>query len=63
MKSKKTHWAILALVAFTALILAAYVLPPLPKTKARASRITTVNNISSFSKTSANAPATVTPSK
>jgi len=63
MKSKKPHCTILALVAFIALLLAAYVLPPLPKPKARASRITTVNNISSFSMTSTNALATVAPSK
>ena len=63
MKNKKTRWGVLALVAFIALLLAAYVLPPLSKPKARASRITRVNNISSFSMTSTNALAAAAPSK
>jgi hypothetical protein len=31
MKSKKTHWRVLALVTFVALLLATFVLPPLAK--------------------------------
>jgi hypothetical protein len=36
MKTKKTHWGVMVLVAFIALLLAAFFLPPLPKPKARA---------------------------
>ena len=46
-----------------ALVFAAYVLPSLPKPKARALRITAVNNISSVSMTITNARTTVAPSK
>ena len=49
---KKPHWGVLAAVAFIVLLLAASALPPLPKTKAQASRISGVNNDSSFSATS-----------
>jgi len=62
MKNKKPQWGILALLALIALLLAAIVLPPLPRPKARASRITGVNNISSFAMTipSTNTPPTAT---
>jgi len=61
MKSKNAVWGIL--VAVIALLLAACLLPPIPRFKARASRVTGVNNISSFSATGTNGLSTVTPSK
>ena len=45
MKDKKMHWGVVALVTSIVLFLGAYVLPPLPKAKARASRISTVNHV------------------
>ena len=54
MKRKKPRWLMLALLALLALPLAALILPPLPKPKVRASRITGVNNISSFAMTAPN---------
>jgi hypothetical protein len=55
---KKPQRGILALLALVSLLLAALVLPPLPKPKARASRIQTVNHVASVSMTipSTNAP-------
>lgn len=47
MKNKNRRWGVL--VAFIALLLAAYLLPPLPKPKARALRIQTVNHVASIS--------------
>jgi len=45
MKTKKTHWGVLTLIALIALLLGAY-LPPLPSRKARPQRIQQgVNNI------------------
>ena len=58
MGNNKTHRAVLVLVVFIALFLAALLLPPLPKAKARASRIQAVNLIPSVSFT---LPATNTP--
>ena len=62
MENKKIHWGVLALLAFIALLLAAHILPPLPKAKARASRIGAVNRVAcvSFTMPSTNAlpPAT-----
>jgi hypothetical protein len=51
MKNKKTQWGILMLLAVIALLLAALVLPPLRKPKARASRIQTLNHVASVSMT------------
>jgi hypothetical protein len=51
MKKKKLKRRIQALLAFIALVLAALVLPPLPKPRARASRIQTVNHVGSVSMT------------
>jgi hypothetical protein len=51
MKNKKQQWGVLALVTFITLLLVAYVLPPLPKPKARASRISAVNHVASVSVT------------
>ena len=51
------------LVAFIALLLATCVLPPLPRSKARPSHVTAVNNISSFSMTITNALPTAAPGK
>jgi hypothetical protein len=50
MEDKKLHRGVrvLALV-FIALLLATFILPPLPKPKARASRISTVNHLASVS--------------
>ena len=46
MENKKTHWGVLALIAFIALL---GVLPPLlPPPKARASRIQAVNHIANL---------------
>lgn len=47
MRINKKHWGVLVLIAFIALFLAALLLPPLPRTKARASRIQAVNRIAS----------------
>ncbi|MEI6396319.1 MAG: hypothetical protein WCT12_35095 [Verrucomicrobiota bacterium] len=47
MNNKNTHWVVPALVAFIALFLAAYVLPPLPRPKARPQRLQTVNHLAS----------------
>src|SRR5436190_24191240 len=50
MNNNNGHLGVLALIAFIALILAAYVLPPVSKPKtSRISRITAVNHISSVS--------------
>jgi asparagine N-glycosylation enzyme membrane subunit Stt3 len=51
MKNKKLQWGIVALLTVVALLLAAVVLPPLPKPKARASRISAVNHVASVSMT------------
>jgi asparagine N-glycosylation enzyme membrane subunit Stt3 len=51
MKNKKPQWVILALLTVVALVLAAVVLPPLAKPKARASRISAVNHVASVSMT------------
>lgn len=65
MNNKKPQWGIVALLALIALLLAAFVLPPLPKPKARASRITGVNNIWSVTMTipNTNAPPSATLNK
>ena len=49
MKNKEPQWGIMALLAVIALLLGAFVLPPLPKPKARASRIQAVNHVASVS--------------
>jgi hypothetical protein len=49
MKSKSRLWGVL--VAFIALLLATCLLPPLPPSKARASRIQAENRIANFSAT------------
>ncbi len=49
MKSPNKPWGVL--VAFLALLLAACLLPPLPRPKTRGSRIQTVNNVASVSLT------------
>ena len=46
MESNKTHWGVLALIAFIALLWVAHVLLPPPKV--RASRIQAVNHIANF---------------
>ena len=61
MNNKHKLWGVV--IAFIALLLAACLLPPLPRSKARGSRITGVNNLSSFSTTGTNALATAAPSK
>ena len=61
MKSKNRLWVILA--AFMVLLLAACLLPPLPWSRTRPSRITGANSISSFSMTNSNALTTAAPSK
>jgi len=65
MENNKTHWEVLALVVFVALLLTALLLPPLPKAKARASHIQAVNHIASVSMTmpSTNALPTATTKK
>jgi len=63
MKKKKTHWVVLAAVALVVLLLAAYILPPLPKPQAQESRVTGVNHLASISITTTNTLATATPSK
>jgi hypothetical protein len=65
MEKNKTHWGVLALIAFIALLLAALLLPPLPKAKARASRIQAVNTIASpfITMPSTNALPTATTNK
>lgn len=45
MKNKKLQWGILALLAPIVLLLAGLLLPPLAKTKERASRIQTAKNV------------------
>jgi hypothetical protein len=48
MENNKTHWRVLALIAFVALLVALLLLPPLPEAKRRASRIhQAVNTIAS----------------
>jgi len=49
MKNKKMQWGIVAPVTFIALVLAALVLPPLSKPKARALRISAVNHVANVS--------------
>jgi hypothetical protein len=49
MKNKHKLWGVL--VAFMVLLLAACLLPPLPRSKARGSRIQTVNHVASVSLT------------
>ena len=44
MNNMKMHWGVLALITFIALL---FVLPPLPKSKARPQRIQTVNHLAS----------------
>ena len=51
MKNKNTRWGVLALIAFIALLLAALLLPPLHKAKARAPRIQAENRIPNFAAT------------
>jgi hypothetical protein len=65
MENNETNWGALALIACFALLLAALLLPPLPKAKARALRIQGVNTIpSAFVTTpSTNAPPTATTNK
>ena len=65
MKNKNTRWGVLALIAFIALLLAALLLPPLPKAKARARRIQAENRIANFSATMpiTNAPPSATTNK
>ncbi|HWW01875.1 MAG TPA: hypothetical protein VNZ64_19400 [Candidatus Acidoferrum sp.] len=65
MRNKKPQRGIPALLAVISLLLATFVLPPLPKPKARASRIQTVNHVESVSWTipSTNAPPTATGNK
>ena len=65
MKNKNTRWGVLALIAFIALLLAALLLPPPTRAKARASRIQAVNHVASVSLTipSTNALPTVTTNK
>jgi len=62
MKNKNKRWG---LAAFIALLLLAYLLPPVPKPKARASRIQSVNHVASVSFTlpDTNAVPTATKSK
>lgn len=57
MKNKKPQRWIKAVLALIALVLVALVLPPLPKPKARASRIQTVNHVASVSMTMASTNA------
>jgi len=46
MKTMRTHWGVLGLIAFIALVLAAYLLPPLSREKVRSQRRQqAVNNI------------------
>jgi hypothetical protein len=49
MENKRPHWAVLALVVFIVLVLAALLLPPLAKSKARSRKTPAVNSISGFS--------------
>ncbi len=51
MKNKKTHWRVVALLAFITLLLGVFVLQARAKPKARAWRITKVNNIPRLSMT------------
>jgi thiol-disulfide isomerase/thioredoxin len=51
MNDRKMHWGILTLVALMGLCLTAYVLRPLAKPKAQASRISTVHRVGSVSMT------------
>lgn len=49
MENSKTHWGVLALIAFIALLWVAHILPPVHKAKTRAQRIQTVNHVASVS--------------
>jgi hypothetical protein len=49
METNRTLWGVLTLTAFIALLLAALLLPPLPKGPTRVSRIHGVNHIASAS--------------
>jgi hypothetical protein len=49
MRNKHKLWGVL--VAFIALLLAACLLPPLPRSKARGSRIQSVNQVARVSRT------------
>ena len=49
MNIKKLYWGVLTLIAFIVLLLAAFLLPPIPKANARASRIQAVNHVASVS--------------
>ena len=62
MSKKKMHWALLALVTFIALL---FILPPVPKSKARPQRLQTVNHLWSASITlpRTNALPTAAPNK
>ncbi len=55
MKTKTVYWGVFA--GAVALLLALSVLPPLPKQKARAARVSGVNNISSITLVLTNPPA------
>ena len=61
MGSSKKHWGVLVLIVFIALFLAALLLPPLPRAKARASRVQTVNRIPSVTFTLPGTNALPTP--
>jgi hypothetical protein len=65
MENKNTRWGVLALIAFITLLLAALLLPPLPKAKARAMRIRAENRVVNFSAMMpiTNAPPTATTNK
>ena len=65
MKTKRTHWGVLALITFIAMLLGAYILPPLPTERVRPRRIQqAVNNIAPvFGVQPSTNPAPVVPTK
>jgi hypothetical protein len=65
MGNSKKPWGVVALIVFIALFVAALLLPPLPRAKARASRIQTVNRIANvtFTLPGTNALPTATTNK
>lgn len=48
-KHRKVRWGVLVLIGFVVLVFAALLLPPLPKARARASRIHSVNRVANVS--------------
>jgi hypothetical protein len=65
MKTERTHWGVLALIAFIALLLGASILlPPIRTVRVRAQRVQAVNNIAPvFVMQQSTSPAPAAPTK